>query len=306
MLFQVLPKLDPLHFASLGEGRVSLRLRDLGKLLQHGTKKEAQPDTFAGAFDPHQIHAVVPVAGAHERQAVYTELKAMHDSAHTVLVNAGRFRRAARQIVVGVVPGVHRATFQELDRFIEHAAVAGRLHIACGHERQPEKVIRTARAHAAARRRMPPMLDIAVHELTARTAKQVLAHECGVRVDERHHVLQLVAEAEGSPRLVVAAARPEAAGHRLVQQPTVGEHVKRRIGRLNLHGAERALPVRFHRVQRAMGGGRSPKALHQAARVSNIPTRAKAEGDFALLAIGKLERDLEGGAGIERRAHLAG
>ncbi len=50
-------------------------------------------------------------------------------------------------------------------------------------------------------------------------------------VDQRHRVLQLVAETERAAGLVVAAARPEAARERLIEQPAVGQHVERRIGR---------------------------------------------------------------------------
>ena len=73
-----------------------LPLRDLGELLQHGVQEEAQPDAFARALDADQVHAVVPVAGAHQRQAVRAELQAVLDGAHAVLVEAGRFRGPAR------------------------------------------------------------------------------------------------------------------------------------------------------------------------------------------------------------------
>ena len=43
---------------------------------------------------------------------------------------------------------------------------------------------------------------------------------------ERHHVLELVAEAEGAARLVVAGARPEPAAHVLVEQPAVHQQVE--------------------------------------------------------------------------------
>src|SRR6185369_10910380 len=51
-------------------------------------------------------------------------------------------------------------------------------------------------------------------------------------------ILQLIAKAEGAPRLVEAAPRPKAAGQGLIRQPAVAQHVKRGIWRLNLHGAK--------------------------------------------------------------------
>jgi hypothetical protein len=60
------------------------------------------------------------------------------------------------------------------------------------------------------------MLHISILKLAARAEKQVLAQEVGLGVQQRHHVLQLIAETEGTPRLVVSVPRPEAARQRLV------------------------------------------------------------------------------------------
>ena len=60
------------------------------------------------------------------------------------------------------------------------------------------------------------MLHIAFQELAGREQQQVLAHQVRPGVDERHHVLQLIAETEGAPRLVEAAAGPKAAPESLV------------------------------------------------------------------------------------------
>ena len=46
---------------------------------------------------------------------------------------------------------------------------------------------------------MPPVLDIPLLKLMGRTEKEMFADELGLRMDERHHVLQLVAETEGAP-----------------------------------------------------------------------------------------------------------
>ena len=97
-------------------------------------------------------------------------------------------------------------------------------------------------------------------------SEQVLAQQRGLRVHQRHRVLQLVAEAEGAARLVVAAARPDAAGERLVQQPAVGQQVERRIGRLHLHRAERVVPVRCT----ASSASRSRRRRGSAARAGRL------------------------------------
>ena len=55
------------------------------------------------------------------------------------------------------------------------------------------------------------MLDISLRELTGSAEEKVLAHEVRFSVDERHHVLQLIAETEGAPRLVVSVPGPKTA-----------------------------------------------------------------------------------------------
>ena len=58
----------------------------------------------------------------------------------------------SRQIVVGVVLGVDRAAFQEVNGLVQHAGVARAQHVTARRQRQPEVVVRAMRAHAAARR----------------------------------------------------------------------------------------------------------------------------------------------------------
>ena len=150
------------------------------------------------------------------------------DGPHAVLVQARRFARARRQVVVGVVLGVHRAAVEEVDRLVEHRGIPGAQHVARRSPGQPEVIVRAMRAHAAARGRMPPVLHVAFAELMRRAAQQVLAGEARLGMDQRHDVLQLVAEAESAARLVMAAARPKAARQRLVHEPAVRQQVEGR------------------------------------------------------------------------------
>jgi hypothetical protein len=98
------------------------------------------------------------------------------------------------------------------------------------------------------------MLNISLRELTGRARSKCSRTRAGLRVDERHHVLQLIAETEGAPRLVGCASRPKAARQRLVQEPSVGQHIEGLVGCFHLHGAERVrpvLPYRFKRLRAA-------------------------------------------------------
>jgi hypothetical protein len=90
--------------ASLRERGIAPCACELGELPQDRAKEEPQPHAFARALDADEVHAVVPVARAHERQATRPEAQAMDDRTHAMLVEARRLARAARQVVVRIVP----------------------------------------------------------------------------------------------------------------------------------------------------------------------------------------------------------
>ncbi len=308
MLLDILAQLKPGHFATFGEGGLTLQARHRRELREHRVQEESQPNAFTFTVITHQIHAIVPVTGAHQRQAVFAQPESSLNRSHTMLVQAGRLARPARKIIVRVVLGIERAAFEEMNRLIQHPGVAGRQYIAARRQWQPKVIIRTMRAHAPARGGMPPMLDISLQELPACAQQQLLAQPLRLGVHERHRILQLIAKAKGAPRLVVPAARPKTACQRLVHQPAVGQHVQRLVGCFYLHGAQRAIPVLVNRIECGARGGRSPEAMHHLAGLIGVPPsyQAEPEYDLALLPVGQLEADLDCGAGIERRSHLAG
>ena len=107
----------------------------------------------------------------------------------------------------------------------------------------------------------------------------MLAQQFRTRVDERHHVLQLIAEAEGAARLVKTAARENAAGECLVEQPAIGKDVDRRIRCFDLHSSQRFGPVSVHGSARIARCFAAAQALRQRLRVVAIAAGAKAEDD---------------------------
>ena len=151
------------------------------------------------------------------------------------------------------------------------------------------------------------MLYVAFDKLVRRAQQQMAAQQLRRRVDHGHRILQLVAEAIRAARLVIAAARPQTAGDGLVHQPAIGDHVQRRIGRFDAHGAQRALPVRAHRVERHAGRVLARMALHHGTGVGiAAPAHAEEEDDFALLPRLQFKRHLDRCARVQARARLAG
>src|SRR5271156_3924924 len=74
-------------------------IRELCKLPQDGVQEPAEPYAFALAVLSHAVHAVVPVTGAHQRQAVTSHIQAAVQGARAVLEKrrAG-FRNARLEI----------------------------------------------------------------------------------------------------------------------------------------------------------------------------------------------------------------
>ena len=62
------------------------------------------------------------------------------------------------------------------------------------------------------------MLDIAFDELPRSGAQDMVPSDLGHRVDEGHHILQLVAESVGTARLIKRGAAPKARAEYLVKQ----------------------------------------------------------------------------------------
>ena len=140
---------------------------------------------------------------------------------------------------------VRNGTFSSQD-----GLVAGGRHIVRDDKRQPQQIIGEARAHAATRRRMPPVQHIPGFELVPRGLQDVLAGEVRRGVDQRHHVLQLIAKAERAAGLIERRAPPHPARKRLVEQPAVQQEIHRRIRRLHLDRPQQLVPERHSPASR--------------------------------------------------------
>jgi hypothetical protein len=64
-----------------GQREFAARLRQRRKGIQGGVQEPAQPDALAAAVFADAVHAVVPVAGAHQRQAMHAEIGAFESAA---------------------------------------------------------------------------------------------------------------------------------------------------------------------------------------------------------------------------------
>ncbi len=224
-------------------GRIAARGDVLGEIPQRGGEEPAEPDALAAPFDAHATHAVVPVADADQRQAVRASRGRLAQGAQAMLVHGRLLVADLRQVVDLVLVRRERAHRDERHDLVEHARVAGDAHVLVHDVGQPREIVGEAGAHAASTLRMPPVLDVALDELAGGGAQDVLARHRGLRIHERHDVLQLVAESVRAARLIECRARPHAARERLVERPAIHHRVERGLRRADADDREPPLPL---------------------------------------------------------------
>src|SRR5918992_1367100 len=83
--------------ATFREGQVTAHAGNLSEPHEHVVQEKSQPDAFAFSADAHHVHAVVPVPGADQWEAVLAECEAPQDGSHTVFVQTGCLFRPPRE-----------------------------------------------------------------------------------------------------------------------------------------------------------------------------------------------------------------
>src|SRR5437762_2121376 len=175
-----------------------------------------------------------------------------------------------------------------MNGFVQHSSVSRSEDIAANGQRQPQVIVGATSANAAARGWMPPVLHVAFVKLARGAEQQVFTYKAWFGMDQRHHILQLVAKTDRASRLIEAAARPETAGKGLVHQPAIQQNVDGRIGCFDIHGAERVIPILPNGLECAASRCRSPKAMGQVP-----PPGAQREDNFSLLTFRKIKWNLD-------------
>src|SRR5262249_56590476 len=86
-------------------------------------------------------------------------------------------------------------------------------------EGEPDPIIGNARSYSPSRGGMPPVLDVAFRKLSRGRAIELLARDVAGRHRQRHHILELIAKAVRSTRLIEARASPDPAAECLAHPP---------------------------------------------------------------------------------------
>jgi len=275
------------------------------KVHEHAVEEKSQPCAFALAAMAHPVHAVVPVATAKQRKAMEPGGVAAINRAHAMFEQRAVVGRHCGRRVHVLLAARQRRGRQVRHLFVQHARVARAADVLGHHVGQPQHVVGTPRADAASGGFVPPMLDVALHELSPGRAQQMRARQVWSREYQRHHVLQLIAKAVRAPGLVVAAPRPQAAADGLIQQPSVQHGVERIVRRTHLHRRKRRVPGGLRPVASQDGRGHTGVPRNQCPRLRQIGAFAKQEHQAALPPGRHLASEVHGGARVQPGAQSA-
>ena len=152
---------------------------------------------------------------------------------------------------------------------------------------------------------MPPVLHIALRELMGGGQQNLVARNSPPRDAQRHHILQLIAEAIGAAYLVETSATPDPAGQRLVEQPAIQQNIHAGIGCRHLHVPQRIVPAPLHLLQHRVQifFAVTPQQLARAVGIFGL---AQKENDLDLRSRLQVDHGLQRTARVEPRANFAG
>src|SRR5439155_23874736 len=153
---------------------------------------------------------------------------------------------------------------------------------------------------------MPPVLDIAFHELSRGRAQDVVAREVGRGVHEGHDVLQLVAEAISAARLIKGGAAPNAATESLVKQPAVEQKVRGKLGRFHFDRAQEPAPPTPGFLECSLDVRGIAKTSYESACCFFVVRLPEKKSHLDGVSRFNLDHDLHGGARVEAGANVAG
>ena len=188
---------------ALGDGR---------EAQQRGVQEPAEPNAFAAPRDADPIHAVVPIAGAEQRQAVRADCKTRIERAHAMLEQRrGRPQAPERREVFQTARGQADHPPRRAPARRARRNPAGDFQIVGNDECQPNAVVRDAR--------LIPWPEVGSHQCCTSPASNwraggsqyVFASDRRPRNHERHDILQLIAKAVGAARLIERRPPPDAA-----------------------------------------------------------------------------------------------
>jgi hypothetical protein len=195
---------------------------------------------------------------------------------------------------------------QERHEFVKDGCITGDANVMASDEWQKVKVVGNASSDPASARRVPPVLNVALLELPGRRPQDMRASLLWSAVDNRHCILKLVAEPICPARLVETRSCPHAAGERLIQQPSVQQHIERCVRRTDLDCPQDAIPERLHIFQHRPGAHRVAIRAYEGPGIFRARGLAEQEDDLLGPPWREFEADHDRGTGVSEFTRTAG
>ena len=214
---------------ALGARTVTTLMGQRRKVGHQLTQEPTQPDRFALSFNAYPVHAIVPVAAAHQRQSVAADPKAAVNGTGRMFKHRGPLGADGGRVIGIFSTARNGRAFKKRDLLVQQRGVARGSQVKHTGVGQPQQVIRKMGAHPIAQGCVPPVLHIALNKLVCSADHNLLTQHLRRGPGHGHGILQLIAKAGGATGLVKAGLGPQSARHSLVQQPAIDHSVKQRV-----------------------------------------------------------------------------
>src|SRR5205807_833888 len=165
--------------------------------------------------------------------------------------------------------------------------------------RQPEQIVRKARAHAAAGGLVPPVQHVTFWELARGGLQNLRARYLRLRVNQRHHVLQLVAKTKRPARLIESRSSADTARQGLIEQPTIDQSIHRGIRRSDFDSPKCLVPEFEHGLKGFVHLMQVAKTRVDLARLFDRFSLTQKKNYFSRFAGREFKARLDRRAGIE-------
>ena len=121
-----------------------------GKFPEYRVKKPSKPDTLAFSCGPDQVHPIVPVSRADQREPVASHPETAIERARAVLEQGPALRGHARLEIKIFLPRRERRPVEKGNDLLENSEIGSDFQVLNDHIGQPEQIIGDPGAHAAA------------------------------------------------------------------------------------------------------------------------------------------------------------
>ena len=253
--------------------RIAPRSHDRQELVEDAPAGTSRPRRFRPALLRQFVHAVVPVAAAHQRQAVRPKRKLGRSLSRQCSYSDADSRRtgAVRSVRARAAPAA--ANCERTARFRPRSPTSPVIcDVMAADQGQPEIVVGKTGSRAAAPGGCHQCCTSPSSNCRAGGPQICSPRKSGPAVDQGHHVLQLIAKSDTRRRIGKTPCAPRHGSSAFDRAAMIDQQIEARFGRVNLHGTRfRPIAARWLAMAASTSSGVSYCASSVSAAAASSP-----------------------------------